>query len=72
MRLAMSAKSSIVSENTEQVVNMMGMGTQSSGTHYGMVAAGFLFLTINAAMIAYNRFHARRDGYEEVSTSLSV
>jgi hypothetical protein len=72
MRLAMSAKGSLASENTEQVVKMMGMGTQSSGAHYGMVAAGFLFLTMNAAMIAYNRFHGRRNGYEEVPTSLSV
>jgi hypothetical protein len=54
-------------------VEMMGMGTQSSGgAHYGMVAAGFLFLTMNAAMIAYNRLHGRRDGYEEVPTSLVV
>lgn len=70
MRLAMNAKASFVLENTEQVVEMTG--TQSSGAHFGMVAAGFLFLTMNAAMIAYNRLRGRRDGYEEVPTFTAV
>jgi pimeloyl-ACP methyl ester carboxylesterase len=71
MRLATSLKASLVSENTEQVVAEM-TGPQSSGAHFGMVTAGFLFLTMNAVMIAYNRFSGRRDGYEEVPTALSV
>jgi hypothetical protein len=29
-------------------------------------------LAMNAVMIAYNRFRGRRDGYEEVPTSLTV
>jgi pimeloyl-ACP methyl ester carboxylesterase len=70
MRLAMSAKAGLVSESTEHVVEMTG--TQSSGAHFGMVAAGFFFVAMNAVMIAYNRFRGCRDGYEEVPSSLTV
>jgi pimeloyl-ACP methyl ester carboxylesterase len=65
----MSTKASIVSEPTGEVVEMTG--TQSGWAHFGMVAAGLL-LVMNAMMVAYNRFSGRRDGYEEVPTSLTV
>jgi pimeloyl-ACP methyl ester carboxylesterase len=59
-----------VSQSTGQIVEMTG--TQSRGAQLGMFAAGFLFLTMNAVMIAYNRFRGRRDGYEEIPMSLTL
>lgn len=58
-----------VSESTGQVVEMTG--PQSHGAQFGMVAVGFLFLTMKAVTIAYNRFRGRRYGYEEIPTSLT-